>query len=146
MIRVQVSESSLTIPEGEHILTLDAINLVRVPSQYSKEPDGMSDRLKFTFVNENGNTYNVWTNVVYGPRNASLTQFLNTILPDATPAFIKDFDLQELVGRKFKAHIKHTVAPNGKTYPKHLYLIPLQDTGKQKKTTDTEPHDPFADD
>lgn len=137
-----VSEAPTTartlIPPGAYTLTLRAIKDKDVEDRWHPDDDGtlpMVKKMVWEFESdkkdpESGQNYehSVWTGLYYGNEKANLTLLLDMIAPDIDPkAKKKGIDVEQFVGRRFKARIKHETNDSGKTYAKLTMLDPIEE-------------------
>lgn len=116
------SNTKMLPPEGTHVLTLTSVSEKRVQSQFSKEADGMVDKLLWVFEPEAGGwDYAVWTKLAYGDDRAELTKLLDMLVPGMSKDRLGDVHAEDLVGKRYRVKIVHKVSTTtSKTYATHL--------------------------
>lgn len=142
------------IEAGEHVLKLSAVDTLEMDDLYGKSKDGKVTKVIWRFVSlsedENGNPfeYAVFTGQAYGNEKAAMTALVDMLVPGMTPDKFADFDSDDLIGKKFRAQIKHVKKENGSGMKAvHVYITPI--AAKPAKPAvvqeDDELSDPFAD-
>lgn len=143
---------------GKHVMTLVGVKPIVRQNPFAKKEDGSTDEdaLREQFIwdfesdeqNEFGEalTYSVWTNTNYGNEKASLTKFLNQIIPglsdkpkqDAIDS-IRRFNTDELIGTRYRFILRNQQGKNG-TFVGHTDIEPvLDENGKVERVLVTEP-------
>ena len=159
-MKFNVQKDFPLIPKGEHILKLSSIEIVQFEDKYGKGKDGKVDRVKWRFVSneedEDGTPYDfvVYTGDQYGNEKAAMTRLIDNLVPGMTEAKFPDYETDDLIGKKFKATIKHVKKDDGKPKADYVYMAPIGKAGaaapKAAVTTvaddDDEFKDPFGDD
>jgi len=149
-------------PAGDHILKLVEVREQEMDDRYGKSATGKVVRNIWQFVSsetdEDGTPYEygVFTGDTYGNPKAGMTLLVDMLVPGMTVEKFADFDSDELIGKKFRAQIKHVKREDG-TGAKavHVYITPVgnkatpqvkPDTYKPLIDTDTDDlSDPFRD-
>ena len=130
------SQDRPLIPAGAYTLTLRAIKEVDVEDRWHPEEDGTLPTVKklvWEFEadktdNDTGKPYehSVWTGLYYGNEKANLTTLLDQIAPDIDPTIKKQgIDVEQFIGRTFRARIQRTKNDAGKEYAKLTMLDPI---------------------
>ena len=139
------------IPSGEHVLKLTGCDVQEFEDRYGKSDTGTVERIKWRFMSqeedESGVPYDfvVYTGKAYGNDKAGLTRLIDMLVPGMNEKKFADFDSDDLIGKKFRAQIKHVKKDDGKIKPDYVYMAPMG-TKKAAAPVDTEElSDPFAD-
>ena len=157
-MKLEVQKEYALIPAGEHILKLSSCDVQEFEDRYGKSNSGKVERLKFRIVSnetdDDGTPYDfvVYTGMTYGNEKAGLTKLIDMLVPGMTEKQFADFDTDDLVGKKFRAQIKHVKKDDGKMKPDFVYMAPIvAGAGKGRAAAAPEPNDdvdlddPFAD-
>jgi hypothetical protein len=136
------------IPAGEHILTLKECERI-LTTPFGADPDSADKepQLIWRFVSnkadEDGTKYafHTYTKFVYGDPRANLTKLLDLLVPGMNKEKAKSLDSDEMIGKKWKVHIRHE--KNSKGDPKPVIALAEEYTGKPKEKPRPEP---FSDD
>lgn len=130
-MKIDTSNNFATIPAGDHLLRLNAVEIRESDDKFGKSKDGKTKRLMWQFFSkatdpETGDPYEycVWTGTAYGMSNANMTILLNQLVPDMTLEKAKTFDTDELVDKWFRARIRLEKNEAGEMKPKHILLEP----------------------
>lgn len=126
------------IPAGAYTLTLNGIKEVEVEDRYHPEGDGsfpVIKKLVWEFVSDKSDKatgkpyeHSVWTGLFYGNEKAKLTELLDWMLPEVdTKTKKRGFDVETLIGKKFKARIQHATSESGRTFAKLTMLDPIDE-------------------
>ena len=125
------------IPAGEHILKLVEVRAQEMDDRYGKSATGKVVRNIWQFVSnetdEDGTPYEygVFTGDTYGNPKAGMTNLIDMIVPGMTAEKFADFDSDDLVGKKFRAQIKHTKKDDGTGMKAvHVYITPIANKAK----------------
>jgi|SRR5579872_1057962 len=126
------------IPQGEHGLTLQKAEVMRVKSTFATDQDGKANKLMFAFTSAmtqpNGEPYEytVWTGLTFGDHRAALTLLLDMMIPGLVRGM--QVKIADLVGKRYRAHIQHRTNPTtGKVYAAHLYILPAEGESAQEQ-------------
>lgn len=137
------------IPAGEHVLTLREVGTKEFPS--FNNPNEQVERTMWRFTSneedEDGAPYEFrqYTGMVYGNNKAALTKLIDMLVPGMTEDDFEEFDSDDLIGKKFKAQIKHAKNDKGDVKPELVFITPLKKPEAKKKAAEEE-EDVFADD
>jgi hypothetical protein len=109
-------------PEGTRIYDLADCQPKRIKSPYSTDTDGCTDKLLWLFRDPANSQaeYAVWTNTSYGDSRASLTAFLDMIMPNIAKGMT--ISVKDLIGKQYKMRIVHKTSTTGKQYATHLWI------------------------
>ena len=133
------------IPPGEYIVTLRFIKPQESPNTFetvlNEETGQMEHPIRKEWIwqfdtsvpdPKSGRPYEyaVWTPRFFNPssdRN-KLTQLVRLLAPDATSEELKGMiETDWFIGKKWKVRIVEKTSKTGKTFPSHLYFIPIRD-------------------
>ena len=160
-MKLDVQKDYPLIPAREHIFKLVSCDFSEMDDKFGARDavNGKVKRLKFRFVSqeedEDGTPYDyaVITGLTYGNEKAGLTRLIDMLVPGMTVEKFADFDTDDLVGKKFRAQIKHTKNEQGKPKADYVYMAPVAKAGAKPaapaaKAADDDDGlaDPFADD
>ena len=158
-MKFSTEKERVIIPAGDHILKLVKIDPREMDDLYGKSSTGKVIRVLWVFesneTDDYGNPYEYghFTNDVYGNEKAGLTLLVDMLVPGMTKAVYDEYDNDDLIGKKFRAQIKHVQKDNGAMKPIHVFITPISPKGKVevKKAPVIEDEsgedltDPFAD-
>ena len=149
------------IPTGEHILKFVEVREQETTDRYGKSDTGKIMRNIWQFVSakmdENGVPYEypVFTGNTYGNPKANMTGFMDMIVPGMTKEKFDDFDSDTLIGKKFRAQIKHVKKEDGSGMKAtHVYIMPVDSKARPAEarsearpdtSEENDLSDPFAD-
>ena len=142
LLQFQVSGPPPLIPAGDHSLTLRNILLKHVNDKYN---NGKTEMYLWQLASDQLDQYGkpymfeLWTGMVYGNEKAKLTILLDQLVPGVTSEDVKQMDPMSLIGKRFKAKVRHTKTNEGKVYPDLIYIEPLESAGGEESVID-----PFA--
>ncbi len=163
-MKFSVEKARPLIPAGEHVLKLVSVEGKEMDDRYGRSTTGKTIRYVWQFVsNETDDDgvpyeYAVFTGDQYGNPKAGMTLLVDMLVPGMTAAKFEDFDSDDLVGKRFRAQIKHTPREDGKGMAaKHVYITPITNKPRPAETKpsaaeaapavdeDEDLTDPFAD-
>lgn len=150
------------ISAGEHVLKLASVDVKEMDDRYGRSSTGKVNRIVWQFIsNETDDDgapyeYAVFTGDVYGNEKAGMTALVDMLVPGMTVEKFAEFDTDDLIGKRFKAQIKHVKKDDGTGMKAtHVYLAPVAAKAKPSETKpdmikaanddDGELSDPFAD-
>ena len=120
------------IQTGEHILKLASVEVREMDDRYGRSSTGKVNRIVWQFVSneadEDGAPYEyaVFTGELYGNEKAGMTALVDMLVPGMTPAKFAAFDTDDLIGKRFRAQIKHIKKDDGTGMKAvHVYLAPV---------------------
>lgn len=119
------------IPAGEHLLKLTACDKVELDDHFGRSDTGKVVRIKWRFVSQAASDdgvpydYITYTGLEYGNEKAGLTKLLDMLVPGITKKVFDEFDTDDLIGRKFRARIKHVKREDGTPRPELVLLEPV---------------------
>ena len=148
-MKLDVQKEYPLIPAGEHILKLQSCDIQEFEDRFQKSESGKVERLKFRFISnetdDDGAPYDyvVYTGMTYGNDKAGLTRLIDMLVPGMTEKKFADFDTDDLVGKRFRAQIKHVKKEDGKLKADYVYMNPV--TAKAKVAVEEVEDDPFLD-
>jgi hypothetical protein len=136
-VRIGVSGGERSpISEGAHTLRLVSCDLRQVKDRFSADENAVKEKFAWTLKDDVSNeTYTVWTNTQYGHAKASLTAFLDMILPGVTMEQVANLSTDDLVGKMYRTRIVHKKNPtSGKVYAQHTFLEPVESGDSQPRS------------
>jgi len=131
------------IPPGEYAVTLTAIKPQESPNIFEtvvNEETGATEHpirrewiWQFESATNDPKTgrpyeYAVWTPRYFNPNSDrnKLTLLVRLLAPDATAEELKGMiETDWFIGKKWKVRIVEKTSKNGKTFPGHLYFLPI---------------------
>ncbi len=151
-MKFSVEKARPLIPAGEHVLKLSSVEGKEMDDHYGRSATGKTTRYVWSFVSNESDDdgvpfeYAVFTGDQYGNAKAGMTLLVDMLVPGMTPEKFEDFDSDDLIGKRFKAQIKHQAREDGKGMAaKHVYIAPLN-SSKLQKPAENKPAAPVAND
>lgn len=145
------------ISAGEHVLKFLGVESKQLDDKFGRSNDGSGKitRNIWQFVSQEtddeGNPfeYGVFTGSAYGNEKAAMTALVDMLVPGMTMEKFSDFDSDDLVGKKFRAQIKHVKKDDGNgVRAVHVYVTPVASKSARpvaKTKEEDDERDPFED-
>lgn len=141
-------QSGSLMPAGEHILTLTEVNEVESPNPFKQKPTDPDTRIRWAWkfesesLDEDGVPFvhTEWTGTQFGNSRANLTTLLRQVVPGITKEAADHLNTDTLLGKRFRAHVRHGLNQKNETVSELAVISPMadssgakQETGKKKK-------------
>ena len=135
-MKFETQKERVLIPAGDHILKLTKIEPREMDDLYGKSDTGKVTRVLWAFVSnetdDNGTPYEygIFTNDRYGNEKAGMTLLIDMLVPGMTADKFDDYETDELIGKRFRAQIKHVKKPDGGMKATHVFITPVGSKAK----------------